>query len=82
MVTYAAEPEGGCGEVGEPGGGPVGARLPQAVRQETTGAMALEQADLYHVQMVVWTGESAEICRAVAPDGKIVALKRLRDSSE
>ena len=40
--------------------------------------MALEHADLYHVQTVVWTGETAEICRAVAPDGRVVALKRLR----
>ncbi|MFC1806343.1 serine/threonine-protein kinase [Planctomycetota bacterium] len=40
--------------------------------------MAPEQADLYHVQATVWTGEQAEICRAVDPYGKIVALKRLR----
>ncbi len=40
--------------------------------------MASGHADLYHVQAVVWTGESAEICRAVAPDGRVVALKRLR----
>ncbi|MBM4030310.1 MAG: serine/threonine protein kinase [Planctomycetes bacterium] len=35
-------------------------------------------ADLYRVEAVVWTGESAEICRAVAPNGAVVALKRLR----
>ena len=40
--------------------------------------MPPEDADLYHVQSVVWTGESAEICRAVGPSGKVVALKRLR----
>lgn len=40
--------------------------------------MAVSQADFYHVQAVVWTGETAEICRAVAPDGTTVALKRIR----
>jgi serine/threonine protein kinase len=40
--------------------------------------MSPEQADAYNVQMVVWTGESAEICRAVGQDGRTVALKRLR----
>ena len=40
--------------------------------------MAPGQADLYHMQTIVWTGETAEICRAVSPEGRIVALKRLR----
>ena len=40
--------------------------------------MAVPQANFYHVQATVWTGESAEICRAVAPDGRTVALKRIR----
>lgn len=40
--------------------------------------MPVEQAEVYHVQAVVWTGEQAEICRAVASDGTVVALKRLR----
>jgi len=40
--------------------------------------MTPHDADIYHVQTVVWTGEAAEICRAVGPDGKVVALKRLR----
>ncbi|HPD14282.1 MAG TPA: serine/threonine-protein kinase [Planctomycetota bacterium] len=35
-------------------------------------------ADLYRVEAVIWTGETAEICRAMAPDGSIVAIKRLR----
>lgn len=35
-------------------------------------------ADLYRVETVVWTGETAEICRAQAPNGSIVAIKRLR----
>ncbi|HUT32072.1 MAG TPA: serine/threonine-protein kinase [Planctomycetota bacterium] len=35
-------------------------------------------ADLYRVETIIWTGETAEICRAMAPNGKVVALKRLR----
>ncbi|MBM4031408.1 MAG: serine/threonine protein kinase [Planctomycetes bacterium] len=35
-------------------------------------------ADLYRVEAIIWTGETAEICRASAPDGTIVAVKRLR----
>ena len=40
--------------------------------------MSAQYADLYHVENIVWTGETAEICRANDPDGRIVALKRLR----
>lgn len=35
-------------------------------------------ADLYRVESIIWTGETAEICRAQAPNGSIVAIKRLR----
>ncbi len=35
-------------------------------------------ADLYRVEAIIWTGETAEICRAQAPNGTIVAIKRLR----
>jgi len=40
--------------------------------------MPPQDLDLYHIEAVVWTGETAEICRATAPDGTRVALKRLR----
>jgi serine/threonine protein kinase len=40
--------------------------------------MSPGMADLYTSQAVVWTGEQAEITRAMAPDGTVVALKRLR----
>ncbi len=35
-------------------------------------------ADLYRIEAIIWTGETAEICRAMAPNGTIVAVKRLR----
>jgi len=35
-------------------------------------------AELYRVESVIWTGETAEICRGMAPDGTLVAIKRLR----
>jgi len=41
-------------------------------------AMLPLSADLYRVEAVIWTGETAEICRASAPNGTIVAVKRLR----
>ena len=54
-----------------------GSTSPTSSRPEP--AMAREYADLYyHVEAILWTGENAEICRASAPDGSIVVLKRLR----
>jgi len=40
--------------------------------------MPTQYADVYRIEAIVWTGETAEICRAVGPDAEIVALKRLR----
>jgi serine/threonine protein kinase len=34
--------------------------------------------DQYRVEIIVWTGEVAEICRASGPDGRLYALKRIR----
>jgi serine/threonine protein kinase len=40
--------------------------------------MPSQRADRYRVETVVWTGEVAEICRAAGPDGRVVAIKRVR----
>ena len=40
--------------------------------------MPSQDAGLYRIEAVVWTGETAEICRAVAPNGERVAIKRIR----
>ena len=40
--------------------------------------MPSQGIDNYRVGALVWTGEVAEIFRAIAPDGRLVALKRVR----
>jgi len=40
--------------------------------------MPPQDASLYRVEAVLWSGNTAEICRAVAPNGERVALKRIR----
>jgi len=40
--------------------------------------MPSPRVDQYRVEAVVWTGEIAEICRAAGPDGRVVAIKRIR----
>lgn len=40
--------------------------------------MPSHTAAVYHIQAVIWTGEIAEICRAVSPRGQTVAIKRIR----
>jgi len=44
--------------------------------------MPPEGAGLYHVEAVVWTGETAEICRARGPNGERVAIKRIRSDRQ
>jgi serine/threonine protein kinase len=40
--------------------------------------MPPQDASLFRVEAVLWSGNTAEICRAVAPNGERVALKRIR----
>ncbi len=40
--------------------------------------MPPQDASLYRVEAVLWSGNTAEICRATAPNGDHVAIKRIR----